>query len=46
MTGRTEALPDPHYQSVARVRALAADAGSRETGIVRRRLASTINFAR
>lgn len=42
----TEVLPDPHYQSVARVRALAADAGFRETGIVRRRLAYTINLTR
>jgi len=42
----TEVLPDPHYQRVTRVRALAASAGFREAGIVRGRVSYTLNLGK
>jgi ubiquinone/menaquinone biosynthesis C-methylase UbiE len=42
----TEVLPDPHYQTVARVRRLAAEAGFRENALHRGRLSYTLNLAR
>lgn len=42
----TEVLPDPHYQSVARVRALAAEAGLVEVALHRGWVSYTINLAR
>jgi ubiquinone/menaquinone biosynthesis C-methylase UbiE len=42
----TEVLPDPHYQPLARVRALAAGAGFREAGTVRGWLSYTLNLAK
>jgi len=42
----TEVLPDPHYQSLARVRELAGRAGFRERSVERGRLAFTIGLER
>ena len=42
----TEVLPDPHYQRLARVRALAAGAGFRETRLVRGWLSHTLNLGK
>lgn len=42
----TEVLPDPHYQPLARVRALAASAGFREAGIVRGWVSYTLNLGK
>ena len=42
----TEVLPDPHYQPLARVRALAVRAGLAERSLVRRRLSYTLNLER
>ena len=42
----TEVLPDPHYQSLARVRAPAAAARFREREVHRGRLAFTATFVR
>jgi SAM-dependent methyltransferase len=42
----TEVLPDPHYQSIARVRELAARAGFHERSLYRSRLAYTVNLGR
>lgn len=42
----TEVLPDPHYQSLARVRDLAARAGFRERSVARGRLAFTIQLGK
>ena len=42
----TEVLPDPHYQTVARVRALARDAGLHEVALFTGLLGYTINLAR
>jgi ubiquinone/menaquinone biosynthesis C-methylase UbiE len=42
----TEVLPDPHYQTVSRLRALAAEAGFREIAIFRGWLSYTMNLAK
>jgi ubiquinone/menaquinone biosynthesis C-methylase UbiE len=42
----TEVLPDPHYQPLARVRALAAEAGFREHSLTAGRLSYTLNLAK
>ena len=42
----TEVLPDPHYQRLARVRALAAGAGFRETRLLRGWLSYTLNLGK
>ena len=42
----TEVLPDPHYQRLARVRALARQAGFVEHGLVSSWLAYTLNLTR
>lgn len=42
----TEVLPDPHYQTLARVRALAAEVGFLETQVIRGRLSFTINLTK
>jgi ubiquinone/menaquinone biosynthesis C-methylase UbiE len=42
----TEVLPDPHYQSVTRVRALAAEAGLVEAALHQGWLSYTINLRR
>jgi len=42
----TEVLPDPHYQRLARVRALGAAAGFRETGLLRGWLSYTLNLGK
>jgi ubiquinone/menaquinone biosynthesis C-methylase UbiE len=42
----TEVLPDPHYQPLARVRALAASAGFREAGVVRGWVSYTLNLGK
>ena len=42
----SEVLPDPHYQPVTRVRALAASAGFREVGIVRGWVSYTLNLGK
>jgi len=42
----TEVLPDPHYQTLARVRALAAEVGFRETQVIRGRVSFTINLTK
>jgi ubiquinone/menaquinone biosynthesis C-methylase UbiE len=42
----TEVLPDPHYQSLSRVRALANQAGFRETSIVRGWVSYTLNLSK
>ena len=40
----TEVLPDPHYLSLARVRALAAEAGLRERQVFEGRVGYTVNL--
>ena len=42
----TEVLPDPHYQSLARVRALAAASGMHEQGLFKGWVGFTINLVR
>jgi ubiquinone/menaquinone biosynthesis C-methylase UbiE len=42
----TEVLPDPHYQTLARVRALAAEAGLAEQRLFQGRAGYTINLVR
>ena len=42
----TEVLPDPHYQSLGRVRALAAASGMREQGLFKGWAGYTINLVR
>lgn len=42
----TEILPDPHYQSLARVRALAAEAGLAEQRLFEGRAGYTLNLVR
>ena len=42
----TEVLPDPHYLSLARVRALAAEAGLRERQVFEGRVGYTVNLVR
>lgn len=42
----TEVLPDPHYQSASRVRALTRDAGFREASFDGGRLSYTLNVAK
>jgi len=42
----TEVLPDPHYLSLARVRALAAEAGLREQQVFEGWVGYTVNLAR
>jgi ubiquinone/menaquinone biosynthesis C-methylase UbiE len=42
----TEVLPDPHYQTLARVRALAAEAGLAEQRLFERRAGYTLNLVR
>jgi ubiquinone/menaquinone biosynthesis C-methylase UbiE len=42
----TEVLPDPHYQRLARARALARSAGFRETRLLRGWLSYTLNLGR
>jgi len=42
----TEVLPDPHYQPLGRVRALAQEAGFREQGLASGWLSYTINLIR
>ena len=42
----TEVLPDPHYQTVARVRQLAAEVGFHESQIIRGWLSFTMNLTK
>jgi SAM-dependent methyltransferase len=42
----TEVLPDPHYQRLARVRALGVAAGFRETALLPGRLSYTLNLSK
>jgi hypothetical protein len=42
----TEVLPDPHYQRVARVRSLAAEAGFRELALFPGWLSYTLNVGK
>jgi hypothetical protein len=42
----TEVLPDPHYQTLARVRELAAEAGLTEQRLFEGRAGYTLNLVR